>query len=568
MKNIENLFQEVKKTKINFIVVTGGVCSSIGKGVLISSIGVLLKNSGYSVTVIKWDPYLNVDPGTMSPLVHGEVFVTQDGAETDLDLGHYERMLDLTLNRASSVSSGQIFQEILEHERKGLFLGADIQLVPHVVEAIIRRLLNFALTEKMDFVLIEVGGTVGDIEAEIFLEAIHQIRYYLGNERMMHCHLSYVPYLAWVDELKTKPTQHSVMALKKTGIKPDSLFLRLDNKVGQEHIKKLSIRLGIPENMIFQVPTCKPTYSLFMELQSQDLDCVLQNYFGQQNPERASLHQWQNLVTNIKKEKSSITIGLVAKYIGGNDPYMSVIEAIKAAAWHCLHEVNIEIISGEKIEQKNKDELDALHACDGLIIPGGFGKRGVEGKIQAITWAREQGVPTLGICLGMQTMIIEFARSLAGLNDASSSEFDPKTSNPVIDLLDEQKEVVQCGGTMRLGSYPCTIKEGTLAFKAYGKKHIYERHRHRYEFNNRYRELFEKIGVAFSGIFEQKNLVEIVELKNHPFMVGCQFHPEFLSRPLKPHPLFVAFIEAAIQAIGSRYFNKKSVYISKKYQLE
>jgi len=552
--NLEELLQQVKNNKTNFIIVTGGVCSSIGKGVLISSIGVIIKDFGATVSVIKFDPYLNVDPGTMSPLVHGEVFVTNDGAETDLDLGHYERMIGTPLSKNSSVSSGQIFQEILTGEREGAFLGKCIQLVPHVVDAIKKRLLNLACTSKAEYILVEIGGTVGDIEGEIFLEAVRQLRMDLTSHHMMHCHLSYVPYLTWAHEVKTKPTQHSVMLLKKSGLSPDLLFLRTDTELSSDVVKKLSLMCGIRRDYIFQNMTRSPMYQLFLDLRDQQLAIKIQEYFGQKYPaqieqKKTVLAQWEDLIAVIKKQKEPLLIGLIVKYMGTNEPYISVIEAIKAATYECDRDPVIVYISANALEDihNSPEKEEALHlltTVQGIVVPGGFDKRGMEGKIVAARYAREHGIPYLGLCLGLQVMLIEIARSLMQLPDASSTELDPETKNPIIALLDEQNHIINKGGTMRLGSYRCALQPGTKAYAAYGSDEVFERHRHRYECNNEYKKAMENVGVIFSGINPERNLVEIAELKDHPFMVGTQAHPEFLSNPLKPHPLFLAFIQA------------------------
>jgi len=544
--NIDEMESQFLKSKSKFIFVTGGVCSSIGKGILISSLGTLLKNTKSSVSVVKCDPYLNVDPGTISPLVHGEVFVTDDGAETDLDLGHYERILDVRLTQQSSVSSGQIFKEVLDGERKGVYLGGDIQLIPHVVDVIKKRLLNFALTTKVEFVLVEIGGTVGDMEGDIFLEAVRQMHHQFGTERIMHCHLSYVPYLKWADELKTKPTQHSVMSLKKVGIKPDALFLRADSKVEMKAIKKLSLLCGIPQDLIFQVPTTKPVYRLFSELHAQGAHDKIRSRFKLRK-KLSDLGAWKSLIRLIERKKPQIKIGVVAKYVGSNEPYISVIEAIKSAGWACNRDVEIVMIDSEKLEKNIKNISQHFKGLKGIIIPGGFDKRGAEGKIAAVTWARKKKMPCLGLCLGLQIMLIEFARNLVGLKGASSMEFDKMTPYPVITLLGDQAKVTERGGTMRLGAYPCSLVAGTKARQIYGTSRVLERHRHRYEFNNYYRDDFIDKGIVFSGLYKEKDLIEIAELHNHPFMIGVQFHPEFLSRPLRPHPLFKAFIEAIVK---------------------
>jgi CTP synthase len=537
------LLAKVEKQKTKFIVITGGVCSSIGKGVLVSSTGALLKAAGYSVSVVKWDPYFNVDPGTMSPLVHGEVFVTDDGAETDLDLGHYERILDTHLSKESSVSSGQIFKEIIDKERSGAFLGKCVQMIPHVVDTIKSRILKFALKTKTDFVLIEIGGTVGDMEGIHFLEAVRQLKMYL-KKRMLHGHLSLVPYLEWANELKKKPTQHSVMLLKKEGLYPDCLFLRTDRSIDTKSTKKLSVMCGVAEDLIFQVKTFSPIYKLFIDLYKQKLHIKLQEWFGIKKPKDSDLSKWKKLIKLIEKKKKTVKIGIIAKYVGQNDPYISVIEAIKSAGYACNLDVDLHVIEAEKLK------LSSLKSLDGIIIPGGFDSRGAEGKIAAAKWARENNVPFLGLCLGLHIMLIDFARSVLKLKEASSTEFSPKTKYPVICLLEEQRKVTKKGGSMRLGAYPCTILPKTKARKIYGKSLVNERHRHRYEFNNAYKKKFEDAGIIFSGVYKDKNLIEIAEYEKHPFMIGVQFHPEFLSTPLVPHPLFKAFMEA-VKAFAS-----------------
>ncbi len=548
-----SLLKEVIEQKTKFVVVTGGVCSSIGKGVLTSSLGVLLKNAGYTVSVVKWDPYLNVDPGTMSPLEHGEVFVTDDGAETDLDLGHYERMIGEHLTKDSSVSAGQIFQEILHMEREGEFLGRCIQLVPHVVDKICERILRFALKSGAQFVLIEIGGTVGDMEGEVFLEAVRQLRLHLSSHQMMHCHLSLVPLLSWANEIKTKPTQHSVMLLKKAGLMPDALFLRTEREISAKTIAKIATMCGVRDEYIFQVLTRKPLYKIFLDLKQEGLDLKIQQWFGLPKERRSDLSAWESLIERIEKPKRTFRIGLIAKYVGTNEPYISVIEAIKSACYLNMVDPEIVTIEAERLDPIHKDTEEGkfaraqLASVNGIVMPGGFDKRGIEGKIFSAKWAREHKIPYLGLCLGMQILLIECARSLAGLTEATSTEFDPSTKQPLISLLDEQQGIVSKGASMRLGVFPCTIKKDSKAHQAYGQDKVLERHRHRYEFNNAYRSALEAAGVTFSGIYEAKNLVEIAELNDHPFMVGSQFHPEFLSTPLVAHPLFRAFIEAIMR---------------------
>lgn len=551
--NFEQLLSHAKHNKTRFIVVTGGVCSSIGKGVLISSIGVLIKDFGGSITVIKCDPYLNVDPGTMSPLVHGEVFVTKDGAETDLDLGHYERMIGIELTKESSLSAGQVFKEILQGEREGTFLGKCIQLVPHVVDVIKTRILKLAYTSQANYILIEIGGTVGDIEGEVFLEAIRQLRMDLAPNTMLHCHLSYVPYLPWAHEVKTKPTQHSTMLLKKAGLIPDALFLRTEKALSADVIKKVSVMCGVRHDFIFQNMTRNPLYQLFIDLRDQNLSLKIQEWFGITTTMLPSLKVWEDVLEKMKHTHNKVSVGLIVKYRGTSEPYISVIEALKSAGYYHNHAVEIVAIDANALEDPNTSSpehmqaLRELKSVQGIVVPGGFDKRGVEGKIIAAQWAREHNIPYLGLCLGMQVMIIEAARNLLGLPDATSMEFNPKTQHPVIALLNEQNMITDKGGTMRLGSYTCAIQPNTVAYNAYKQDVIVERHRHRYECNNIYKEEFEKHGVMFSGINPERNLVEITEIKNHPFMIGTQAHPEFLSSPLKPHPLFVAFIQACIK---------------------
>lgn len=547
----ESNVKKVVESNTKFITVTGGVCSSIGKGVLLSSIGVLLKSAGYSVAVLKFDPYLNVDPGTMSPLEHGEVFVTTDGAETDLDLGHYERIMQLSLTRDSSVTSGQIFEEILKDEREGKFLGRCIQFVPHVVDAIKNRLYTFSLKKNVDFVLVEIGGTVGDMEGNVFLEAIRQVKLDLGSKRLFHVHMSYVPYLSWSQEIKTKPTQHSVQTLKGFGIFPDSLALRAEKFVEEKPLHKLSLMCGIEKDLIFQVLTYNPIYKLFLSLQEQGLAHKIQHYFGIEKPRKSDLAPWNHFISLMTQSTDNVRIALVAKYVGSNDPYISVVEALVAAGYWNQVKVNIVVIDAQDLENE-QDNLNApiwqqLKSVNGIVVPGGFDKRGIEGKIMAAQFARQNNIPYLGLCLGMQVMLIEYARNILGMKDANSTEFDNKTAHPVISLLAEQEGITQKGASMRLGTYPCHITKGSLAYQAYNKELVHERHRHRYEFNNKYRDQFEKAGVTFSGIYPEKNLVEISEVKQHPFMLGTQAHPEFNSSPLQVNPLFLEFMKAVTQ---------------------
>lgn len=548
MRNVEDLVKLVQEKKIKFVVVTGGVCSSLGKGVLVSSIGVLLQGAGYRVRVMKCDPYLNVDPGTMSPLEHGEVFVTADGAETDLDLGHYERALGVQLSRDSSVSAGQVFAQVLDGERKGEYLGRCIQLVPHVVDVIKARMLNFALAHDTDVVLVEIGGTVGDIEGMVFLEALRQLRLDLGYRGLLHAHLSYVPFLSWTGEIKTKPTQHSVNELKRSGLVPDALFLRCDQQIDAKARAKVALMCGIPAAHVFEVLTLKPVMRLFFMLEEQNLVPVVTKFFGDDQAAKATdLSLWKKLLVAIDAASKTVIIGVIVKYVGNNDPYISVIEAIKSAAYHAAVKPHIVYVDAEKLEKNDAVEWDVLRSCGGIVVPGGFDKRGAEGKIQALQFARENNVPCLGLCLGFQLMLIEAARGLLGLLQATSAEFEPQSTEPVICLLDEQTGVAAKGGTMRLGEYPCAIVQESIAYSAYGEVLVHERHRHRFEFNNIYRDRLKAVGVVFSGVFQEKDLVEIAELKNHKFMLGTQFHPEFKASYLKPHPLFTRFIQAVTE---------------------
>lgn len=550
MASLQVDLQQVLASNSKIIVITGGVCSSIGKGVLVAAIGVLLKKAGYSVSVMKWDAYLNVDPGTMSPSVHGEVFVTADGAETDLDLGHYERHLDIELTRKSSLSAGQIYQEVLTGEREGQYLGKNIQLVPHVVDAIKKRLLSFVVAESVDFVLVEIGGTVGDIELELFLESIRQLRMDLGKKHLMHGHLSYVPCLSWSGDVKTKPTQHSVIALKRAGPFPDCLFLRSDALVDENQLQKLAIMCGIPRGMIFHALTYDPIYELFSDLDAQHVTKKVQEYFGIEHLRIADLSAWNSYVNNIKTITTPLRIALIAKYIGNDDQYISVVEALKAAAYHAKRKLVLVVIPAADLEspvggQAYSVAMSNLESVAGIVVPGGFDKRGTEGKIVAARFAREHNVPYLGLCMGMQVMVIEAARSLLNLQSANSLEINASTSDPVIALLENQKGMLTKGATMRLGSYSCTITPGTKAYLAYAATQVVERHRHRFEVNNAYRDRLAAVGLIFSGINSELNVVEIVEIANHSFMLGSQFHPEFTSRPLAVNPLFQSFVYAA-----------------------
>jgi CTP synthase len=526
-----------------YIFCTGGVVSSVGKGVTAAAIGRLLKARGLKVAIQKLDPYLNVDPGTMSPFQHGEVFVTQDGAETDLDLGHYERFIDENLTRGCNVTAGQIYADVITRERRGDFLGGTIQVIPHITDEIKRRIVQVG--KDADVVIVEVGGTVGDIEGQPFLEALRQLRMDVGRKRAMYIHVTYLPYIAATGELKTKPTQHSVRELRSVGIQPHVVVARTDYPVDKSMVDKLA--LFCDADAVIPLGTARSIYEVPLTLEEAGLgDYIVRKL--KLKPKIATLKpdltEWRAMVDTLVKPKPTLKIGIVGKYVELHDAYMSVKEAISHAAASLNREAEITwVYSGDLEKDKGWELLDDV---DGIVVPGGFGYRGIEGKILAARYARERKVPYLGLCLGMQTMCIEFARNVVGLEDANSTEFVDKTENPIISLMPDQKEVSDMGGTMRLGIYPCHLEEGSVAKRAYGEAVIQERHRHRWEFNNHYRGDFEKHGMRFSGLSPDRRLVEISELVDHPFMVGSQFHPEFTSRPNRPHPLFKGFVQSAI----------------------
>jgi len=528
-----------------YIFVTGGVCSSLGKGISAASIGNLLTASGYKVFPQKLDPYLNVDPGTMSPFQHGEVFVTDDGAETDLDLGHYERFMDVPLSRQSSHSTGQIYQTVLDQERKGEFLGGTIQIVPHITDEIKRRIRNAAKASKADIMLCEIGGTVGDIEGQPFLEALRQLRHEEGRENTLFVHLTLLPYLKSSGELKTKPTQLSVKMLQSTGIHPDLILARGDTKIPANLLLKISKFCDVDKEAVIAAPTVHSIYEVPLIYGKQNIAQVICKKLNLKY-KIPNIKEWEAMVKNMMTPHPEILIGLAGKYNDLDDAYLSVIEAIKSASYFHKRKAKIVWIDAERIETKDKKEWAKLRKVDGVVVPGGFGARGIEGKILVAQYCREQKVPYFGLCLGAQLMTIEFARNVLGLKNANSEEFAPKAKNLVVHFLPGQSEKRAKGGTLRLGSWPCIVKEGTHAYEAYGKKTIDERHRHRYEFNNEYRKDLEKKGLIFSGVSPDHELMEIVEMKNHPFMLGSQFHPEFKSRPNRPHPLFREFIKAAL----------------------
>ena len=529
-----------------YIFVTGGVVSSVGKGIVTAAIGRILKSRGLSVTVQKLDPYLNVDPGTMSPYQHGEVFVTADGTETDLDLGHYERFLDTSLTRSSSVSTGQIYQSVLGKERRGDYLGGTIQPIPHVTNEIKGCIRAVGRESGVDVVLIEVGGTVGDIEGQPFLEAIRQMRKEEGRHDTLSVHVTLLPYLGASGELKTKPTQHSVRELRSMGVLPDVIICRSDRPVANELKAKISLFCDVESRGVISLLTMPSIYEVPLVLEEEGLGDYILELLRMSGTER-DLDDWRKLVDRLQHPAGEVTVAVVGKYVELHDAYLSVKEALIHAGIHHDTAVQIRWVQSESLEQGDLSPLDGVH---GIIVPGGFGERGVEGKIQAAGLARTQKIPYLGLCLGLQVMVIEAARAALQSEEANSTEFAPETPHPVISLLSEQEGVTQKGATMRLGCYPCRLVPGTRAHKAYGVDDIEERHRHRYEFNNAYRDVLAKAGLIASGLSPDGQLVEICEMQDHPFMVGSQFHPEFQSRPLRPHPLFREFIGAVAAYAG------------------
>ena len=524
-----------------YIFVTGGVVSSVGKGIAVASIGRILKSRNISVSVQKLDPYLNVDPGTMSPFQHGEVFVTLDGAETDLDLGHYERFIDIRLTKSSSVTSGQIYNSIISQERQGGFLGGTIQVVPHVINEIKHRIRAVAEESGASVVIVEVGGTVGDIEGQPFLEAIRQMRTDVGRDNVMFVHLTLLPYLQSTLELKTKPTQHSVNELRRMGIQPDVIILRSDLPINGDVKDKIALFCDVERKAVLALPTLPLIYEIPLVLEEAGLGELIVEKLGLPG-NKPDFAEWRDIVDRMKAPKGRIKIAIVGKYVKLHDSYISVKESLCHAAAHYGLAVDVQWVSSEDLERNGDAELRPVQ---GIVVPGGFGIRGIEGMIIAAKYARTHGIPYLGLCLGMQVMVIEYARHILGSNEPNTTECNPKTAYPVIDLLPEQRGIEYIGGTMRLGEYPCHLVPGSKAAKAYQESVIYERHRHRYEFNNEFRKMFEDAGMCFSGLSPNGHLVEISEIRDHPFMVACQFHPEFLSRPDRPHPLFREFIGVA-----------------------
>ena len=522
--------------------VTGGVVSSIGKGIVAASLGRLLKSRDYSVSILKLDPYINVDPGTLSPFQHGEVFVTEDGAETDLDLGHYERFTDTSMSRLNSVTTGAIYQAVINKERRGEYQGSTVQVIPHITNEIKERIFRVAKNTNPDVVITEIGGTVGDIESLPFLEAIRQFRKDVGRQNVVYMHVTLIPWIPSAGEMKTKPTQHSVKELRSIGIQPDILVCRCDRSLPLGLKQKLSEFCNVPEECVITAQDAKSIYEVPLMMEQEGLAEQTINLLKLE-PRQPDLTQWETLVKRLYSPNHKIDIALVGKYVRLNDAYLSVVEALRHAAISIGCDLNVHWINSEDLESGNIDNY--FKDINGIVVPGGFGIRGVDGKIAAIEYAKQHKIPFLGLCLGMQCAVIEWARNTAQLKDANSAEFDPDTANPVINLLPEQQDVVDLGGTMRLGLYPCRVNPDTLAFQLYQKEVIYERHRHRYEFNNAYRNLFLESGYVVSGTSPDGRLVEMIELPNHPFFIASQFHPEFQSRPSAPHPLFQGFIQAA-----------------------
>ncbi len=545
-----------------YIFVTGGVISSLGKGITSASIGKILEDRGLKVSLMKFDPYINVDPGTMNPYQHGEVYVTEDGSETDLDLGHYERFTQAQMTKFNNITTGQVYNAVISKERHGDYLGKTIQVIPHITNEIKERVKKVAEVSSADIVIIEIGGTVGDIESQPFLEAARQFRLDIGYDNVLYIHVTLIPYIKVADEIKTKPTQHSVGTLREIGIQPDVLICRTEKPLSEEVKEKISLFCNVRKEAVIEARDVESIYQIPLVFKKQILDEIILSHFNLICPPRSScseerlsdkegrgkfsdLKDWEkNVVERVLNPKDKVKIAIVGKYTTLQDAYKSIYEALAHAGIANNCKVEIERVDSEDIEKKGADKL--LKGVSGVLVPGGFGYRGIEGKIKAIKFARENKVSFLGLCLGMQCAVIEFARNVCGLKEANSTEFRPKTKYPVISLLEEQKKIKDLGGTMRLGVYPCRIKKNTLAFRVYGKNLIRERHRHRYEFNNKYKKLFQKKGMVLSGINPRKDLVEIIELTSHPYFIAVQFHPEFKSKPDCAHPLFREFIKAAL----------------------
>jgi len=527
-----------------YVFVTGGVVSSLGKGITAASLGRLLKNRGLKVSIQKFDPYINIDPGTMSPYQHGEVFVTDDGAETDLDLGHYERFIDENLSQNSNVTTGKIYWSVISKERKGDYLGGTVQVIPHITNEIKSRVYRVAKEREVDVVITEIGGTIGDIESLPFLEAIRQIKYDVGQENVCFIHVTLVPYLGKSGELKTKPTQHSVKELRGIGIQPDIIVCRSEKPLSDELKSKIGLFCNVDKGAVIQNLDAENLYEVPLMLHKEGLDGLVCRKLAL-NCGDIDNFEWETMVNNIKNLKKNVTIGLVGKYVELHDAYISVVEALSHGGYANDSTVDIKWISAVDVNGENASEY--LKDVDGILVPGGFGDRGIEGKIEAIRWARENNKPLFGICLGMQCAVIEYSRNVLGLKNAHSSEINAETEYPVIDLMPDQKDIYEKGGTMRLGVYPCKLISDSNSYAAYGSEIVYERHRHRYEFNNEYRKQLEESGIVIAGASPDSRLVEIIEIKGHPWFVGVQFHPELKSRPNRPHPLFRDFIKASLE---------------------
>ncbi len=519
-----------------FIFVTGGVLSSLGKGVTSASIGSILEGMGFSVTLQKLDPYLNVDPGTMSPYQHGEVFVTEDGAETDLDLGHYERFTEAVMSKDNNVTAGKVYFNVIMRERRGDYLGATVQVIPHITEEI--KSLIRKVEKDVDIVIVEIGGTVGDIEGLPFLEAVRQLSLELGRPNYMFVHVTHVPFINTAGELKTKPTQHSVKELRAIGIQPDAIICRAERELPKGIRAKIALFSNVEESAVFSAPDLEYIYELPLRFKEQELDKLLSSTLHLPHKD-SNLTKWKKIVNVLKNPEDRVEVAVIGKYVELKDSYKSITEALTHGGIANRVRVDINWVNSESYSEAE------LLRSSAILIPGGFGERGIQGKIEAIRIGRERKIPTFGICLGMQLMAVEFAKNVLGLKEANSTEFEPDTPYPVIDLMEEQKSIDRLGGTMRLGAYPCKLRENTKVREIYNSELVHERHRHRYEFNNRFRKLFEENGIVFSGLSPDGKLVEIMELKEHPWFIGCQFHPEFKSKPFNPHPLFVSFIKSA-----------------------
>ncbi len=529
-----------------YIFVTGGVVSSLGKGITAASLGRLLKSRGIKVTIQKFDPYINIDPGTMSPYQHGEVFVTDDGAETDLDLGHYERFIDINLTKNSNITTGKVYWSVLNKERNGDYLGSTVQVIPHITNEIKQRVYDVANADGADVVITEIGGTVGDIESQPFLEAIRQVKKEVGKNDVLYIHVTLLPYISAAGELKTKPTQHSVKELRGIGIQPDILVCRTEKPIPADMKRKIAMFCDVDPEAVIENRTASTIYEVPLMMQEEGLDRIVLNKLAM-NYSPANMEGWEKMVYKINNPQKKVKIAVVGKYVELPDAYISVTEALHHGAIDNDASVKIHWVNAEKIEDPDTDLDEVFVGCKGILVPGGFGDRGVEGKIRAIQYAREHKIPFLGLCLGMQCAVIEFARHVCGMTDAHSSEFNPETKHPVIALMESQQGIVKKGGTMRLGAYPCKVTAGTHTEEAYGTLEISERHRHRFEFNNDYRQALTERGLVIAGTLPDDSLVEIVEVKDHPWFVAAQFHPELKSRPNNPHPLFSKFVKASLE---------------------